>query len=229
MMIVTAGVVLARRPYGEYGRMATLYTREMGRISARLAGVDRPKAKLKAFSEPMICAEYRLYLRPGSAWATVTGGKLVDTYPGLRSDLERMLGGLEMCELLLRLTPEHAPSARKFELITGFLAAYAEVPAPCLPVAFGLRLLELLGLGAPLRNNRAGTEEEHGVPAGAQIPVWDKLVNGPPEDLLSENFDPLELQRLREYVRHAAEAYLQRPLNAPQVRASMSARPEARA
>jgi len=213
MTLVTAGVVLARRPYGEYGRMATLYTRELGRISARFAGVDRPRANLKAFAEPMICAEYRLYLRPGSAWATVTGGRLLDTYPGLRSDLERMLGGLEMCELLWRLTPEHAPSVRKFELITGFLAAYAEVPAACLPVAFGLRLLELLGLEG----------------AEGRGPVWEKLVRGAPEDLLSESFDALELRRLREHVRHAAEAYLQRPLNAPQVRASLSAGPEARA
>ena len=213
MTLVTAGVVLSRRSYGEHGRMISLYTREMGRVSARMAGVDRPKAKLKAFSEPMICAEYRLYLRPGSPWATVTGGKLVDTYPGLRSDLERMLGGLEMCELMLRLTPEHSPSPRKFDLITGFLAAYAEFPAPCLPVAFGLRLLELLGLGTEL----------------AHSATWERLLHGAPEELISTEFDVAELHRLREHVRHAAEAYLQRPLNAPQVRASLAAPLEARA
>lgn len=210
MNIVTPGVVLFRRTYGEYGRMAALYTRDLGRVTARLAGVDRPQGKLKVFAEPMICAEYRLYMRPGSAWTTVTGGRIVDCYPGLRLNLDRMLGGLEMCELLLRLTPEHSPSPQKYELITDFLSAYSESGSSWLPLAFGLRLLEHLGLGPDEAGVRAGDRE-----------IYRRLMSAPIEEVSGMAMDTNCLYRLRGFLFYTAEAYLQRPFNSPRVRASI--------
>jgi len=216
MNIVTPGVVLSRKQYGEYGRMAMIYTRDLGKVVARLAGVDRPKAKLKAFSEPMVCAEYRLYLRPGSSWVTVTGGRIIDCYPDLRLDLDRMLGGLEMCELLLRLTPEHSPNPKKYELITHFLAAFADNASPWLPLAFGLRLLELLGIGSDETQIHVEDRE-----------IFERLINDPIEALPSPLWGEEEgergkhIHRLHEFLLRTAEVYLQRPLEVPRVRASL--------
>jgi hypothetical protein len=134
----------------------------------------------------------------------------MDCYPGLRLDLDRMLGGLEMCELLLRLTPEHSPSPEKYELITDFLSAYAQNGSPWLPLAFGLRLLKLLGLGPDETGVRAGDRETC---------RW--LLSASMEELAGMAADPDCLYRLRGFLVRTAEAYLQRPLNSPRVRASI--------
>lgn len=145
-MIVNAlGIALSRRNLGEYDRLATVYTETFGKIPVRFVGVNRPAGKLKALSEPGVWGEYRLHLSPRSEFAKAVGGRITASFPGLRGDLGRTVAALTCCELLERLTVERDPSPAKYRLLVGALAALEESPSPWLPLAFGLRLVELAG------------------------------------------------------------------------------------
>ena len=199
--VVTSAVVLYRRVYGEYDAVATLYTEALGKLSARLVGVRRPRGKLKAFGEPMVHGEYRLYLRPGGEWATVTGGRIVDSYPGIRGDFALTWQGLRLCELLARVAPERSPSPGKFALITDSLAVLDATGSPWIFAAFGVRLLELAGFGlARARPEAAGAE------------LWDALHHQELAAIAARPDEPVARRRIEARLEHAFEALVERPL-----------------
>ena len=109
MIVNACAVALARRPVREADRLVTLYTQSLGKVTARFIGVDRPGRKLKALSEPLVWAEYRLYLSPSLDSAKVIGGQLLSTFPALRCDLGRTLSALSCCEMLNQLTAQPRP------------------------------------------------------------------------------------------------------------------------
>lgn len=146
-MIVNAGaVVLSRRAFGEYDRLCTLFTEDLGKVPARFVGVNRAKGKMKALSEPGVWGEYRLHLSARSEFAKAVGGRLIGSFPGWRQDLGRTFDALACLEMLDRLTPDHQPSPEKYKLICAVLTALDTAPSQWLVPAFGLRLAELLGI-----------------------------------------------------------------------------------
>lgn len=146
-MIVNAGaVVLSRRAFGEYDRLCTLFTEDLGKVPVRFVGVNRAKGKLKALSEPGVWGEYRLHLSARSEFAKAVGGRLVVSFPGWRGGLDRTFDALACLEMLERLTPDHQPSPEKFRLVCAALSALDATPSRWLVPAFGLRLAEMLGI-----------------------------------------------------------------------------------
>lgn len=154
-MIVNAGaVVLSRRAFGEYDRLCSVFTEDLGKIPTRFVGVNRAKGKMKALSEPGVWGEYRLHLSSRSEFAKAVGGRLIGTFPGWRTDLGRTFDALACLEMLDKLTPDHQPSPEKYRLICAVLSALDRGPSPWLVPAFGLRLAEMLGIG--LRESPSG-------------------------------------------------------------------------
>lgn len=148
MIFTDSGIILFRQEFREADRIVSLYTREHGRINARLPGVMRPAGKLKALSEPFAFGDYRIYVRRGGVIGTVTGGKLNNVFPSIRRDLKRTALAMHFCELIQRLTPLYQPSEGKFELLCKALAEleYGEVNS-AFRAAFTLRLMALAGFG----------------------------------------------------------------------------------
>lgn len=147
-MIVNArAVVIGRRDMGEADRLATLYTQDWGKISVRFVGVSLAKGRLKALAEPIVFAEFRLYMKPHAAIAKAIGGELINTFPTIRSDFDRTIEAMACCEMIDRLTPEQNPNAEKYGLIVSVLEALDRAPSPWLTTSFGLRLLDLAGIG----------------------------------------------------------------------------------
>ncbi|MGN0024623.1 MAG: DNA repair protein RecO [Candidatus Avelusimicrobium sp.] len=148
MIFTDSGIVLFRQEFRETDRIVSLYTREHGRINARLPGVMRPAGKLKALSEPFAFGDYRIYVRRGGVIGTVTGGKISNIFPNIRTHLKRSVLAMHLCELVLRLTPLHQPNEAKFELLCKALTEleYGEVTS-AFQAAFTLRLMALAGFG----------------------------------------------------------------------------------
>ena len=75
-IFVVGALVLSRWEFREMDRIAVMFTRDLGKVRARFIGVNRPKGKLKAMSEPMVHGEYRLYLGDdlgGAGISLITG------------------------------------------------------------------------------------------------------------------------------------------------------------
>lgn len=203
MIFTDSGILLFRQDFREADRMVSLYTREHGRINARLPGVSRSVGKLKAFSEPFVFADYRIYVRRGGVVGTITGGKIHQVFPGIRRELKKMTLAMLFCELFQRLTPLHQPSEDKFELLLcGLTELEYGQPNPAFAAAFTLRLMTLAGFGL-----------DHPV---LQIPAefwrrihedkFSSLVFTQPEEMLS-------LAKCNSVCRRFLNQYLAYPLN----------------
>lgn len=216
MILNEHGVVLGRRPAGEYDRLATVFTEGLGKISVRFVGVARSASKLKALSEPAVWSEYRLYMSPRSEHAKCVGGALVSTFPVLREDLPRITAALYCCELMDRLTAAHVPSPEKFRLLVTTLDALERAPSRWLTLAFGLRLLDYAGFGL---RERAPREAES---------VWAALHDREPAELASLPFDRQAASEARRLLESHVEAQIGRRLQVAEFRESLRAasRPE---
>ncbi|MBI2386638.1 MAG: DNA repair protein RecO [Elusimicrobia bacterium] len=166
-MIVNApGIVLSRRAFGEYDRLCAVFTEQFGKIPARFVGVNRPKGKMKALSEPGVWGEYRLHLSARSEFAKAVGGRLISSFPGWRADLGRTFDALACLEMVDRLTPDHQPSPEKYALLGSVLSALDHAPSGWLAPAFGLRLAVMIGISlrerapAPARSVWAALHDE---------------------------------------------------------------------
>lgn len=203
MIFTDSGIILFRQEFREADRMVSLYTREHGRLNARLPGVLRAAGKLKAVSEPFACADYRFYVRRGGTVATITGGKINSIFPHIRHDLKRTTLAMHFCELIQRLTPLHQPSEAKYELL---LAALTELELgeinSAFAAAFTLRLMTLAGFGLERPVLKISAE------------FWRRMHEDELSSLVfSEPEDLLALSKCNSVCRRFLNQYLTFPLN----------------
>lgn len=197
-------IVLLRRHFRERDRMVSAYSLNHGRIVLRFPGVNKEASKLKAFSEPFVNSEVRIYFRTNASIGCATGGEITTVYPNLRKNVRKTNLALHFCELMHRLTPEQSPNPNKFYLLEKSLSElenfkFNEAAAP----AFLLRLMQLSGYGVaekPLLN----------IPSE----FWVTLHK---EDLHNLNFNTAEeiiyLNKARYVCRRFLNKYLTYPLN----------------
>lgn len=192
MIVNVPGVVLSRRAFGEYDRLCSVFTERFGKIPTRFVGVNRPKGKMKALTEPGVWGEYRLHLSARSEFAKAVGGRLISSFPGWRTDLGRTFDALACLEMVDRLTPDHQPGPEKYRLLCEVLAALDAAPSRWLVPSFGLRLADMLGISLRER-----------APAPCRV-VWAALHDSAPSALadlpVDETAVAAALRRLDEHL-----------------------------
>ncbi|HXT01777.1 MAG TPA: DNA repair protein RecO [Elusimicrobiota bacterium] len=213
MILNAHGVVLARRPIGEYDRLATIFTEDLGKLTVRFVGVSRSASKLKALAEPASWGEYRLHVSPRSEHAKCVGGRIIATFPGVRTDLPRITAALYCCELLDKLTAERAPGPEKFRLLCSTLAALEATPSRWLTLSYGLRLMDYAGFSLRERAPQAAAA------------VWEALHDREPADLAAIPFGRDAAAEARRLLESHFEVQTGRPLKVAEFREALRAAP----
>jgi len=204
MILCDCAVVLARKDFREADRAVSVYTKNHGRLNLRFPGVNRPKGKLKAFSEPFVWADYRIYLRSPSALGCAAGGKIFSVFPAIRADLKKTRLALHFCELMFRMTPDSQPNEGKYNLLVEALNRLeVSPPSDGLRAAYALRLMQLAGLGLA------------GRPVlGASREFWEKIHEAP----LSEvEPDGTNVEKAGRVVNRFIAGYFDKPLKTADV------------
>ncbi|MFA5161232.1 MAG: DNA repair protein RecO [Elusimicrobiales bacterium] len=148
MILTDTAITLLRVNTRENDRAACVYTRTRGKLVLHFRGVNRHQGKLKAFAEPLSCAEHRYSFRPGALTGTAAGGKLITVFPGIRRDYSKLVLALHFCELLHQMTPASQPNPLKYDLLESALRHLDSAAAPgAMRHAFTLRLMALAGFG----------------------------------------------------------------------------------
>ena len=80
-------IVIKTQNYGETHKIITVFTKQLGKITALSRGANRPKSRLSAISQPFIAAELLLYVRSGLS--TVQQGSLIESFRKIREDIEK--------------------------------------------------------------------------------------------------------------------------------------------
>jgi DNA repair protein RecO (recombination protein O) len=114
------GLVLHRLNLGETDKILTLFTAEHGKLSAVAKGARRAGSRLSGATELFTLS--RFLLATGRSLDIVTQCEIRDSFPALRSDLQRMARATYFCELLDRFTHER-DSTSSAELLDLTVAA----------------------------------------------------------------------------------------------------------
>lgn len=110
MEVKTEAVVLRAMDYKDNDKLLTLFSPTLGKITAGIKGVKKPKAKLAFSAQPFCFAEYILAEKGGRY--TVTGAYLHESFFDLRTDITKFYtacAATELCQILVKENAEEEP------------------------------------------------------------------------------------------------------------------------
>ncbi|MBQ9714545.1 MAG: DNA repair protein RecO [Clostridia bacterium] len=105
MEIKTDAIVLQSIDYKDNDKLLTLFSPSLGKITAGIRGVKKPKAKLAFSAQPFCFAEYVLAEKGGRY--TVTGAYLHESFFSLRYDIVRFYAACAATEICLGILMEN--------------------------------------------------------------------------------------------------------------------------
>jgi len=153
MICTTDAIVLKTMKYRESSVIATLLTRDFGKLSVIAKGIrNRPKGGGSA-PEPMNHVRVVLYRKPGRELQLMTQCEQVRNFRGLSEDLQRMAAGMAAVELTnLAMAPDE-PHQEVFSLILDTLSALSNATGdPGIALYYvEMQMLGLLGFRPELR------------------------------------------------------------------------------
>jgi DNA repair protein RecO (recombination protein O) len=140
----TEAIVLRQRRLGEADKIVTLFSPNKGKLDAVAKGVRKTRSRLAGHVEPLTHGVYML--AEGRDLDIITQAETVESYAGLRAELERLSRGLYCAELVDRLLPERSEAHPVFRLLADTLGNLAQSEQVDLVVRyFETRLLDELG------------------------------------------------------------------------------------
>jgi DNA repair protein RecO (recombination protein O) len=141
----TQAVVLRARDLGEHDRLVTLYTRDLGRLTAVAQGARRVRSRFGGALELFTWGEAVGFEREGRELLRLDHFDIHRSFRALREDLERLGQGARMVEAVLRLTGERDAQPACFSLLVRAFRALETARPARVQLAFTLRLLDVLG------------------------------------------------------------------------------------
>lgn len=121
----TRAVILQTYRYSDTSKILRLMTVEHGPCSAIAKGALRPKSRFGGMLEPFIEGDAILYVKEGRDLHTLSGFELVRERRALGRSMRTFTIASVLCELVMRLAPEHRDDAL-YRRLTGGLDALLE-------------------------------------------------------------------------------------------------------
>lgn len=201
-LVTTRAVVLQTYRYSDTSKILRLMTRGHGPRSAIARGALRPKSRFGGVLEPFAEGEATLYVKEGRDLHTLSAFELIRERQALGSDLERFTGASVLCEMVMRLAPEHRDD-RLWQALTEGLDALLEAPPGAGRAAALHRVWRLVGVLGFAPDLRRCLECGRGIPDG-EGGRFDQAAGGLRCERCSPHGRPLDAAGLRVLRRLAA-------------------------
>jgi DNA repair protein RecO (recombination protein O) len=147
-LVSCEGIVLRNLRYGETSRIATLLTRELGKIGVIAKGARDPKSPFGASLEFLSHGSFVVYHRPGRDLHFLRSGSLEREFRGLQRDADRFFLASAFAEFLERVLHGEDPADELFPFALRALDVLETAAQPALPELFRgmqLRVASILG------------------------------------------------------------------------------------
>ncbi len=142
----TQAVVVGRRALGERDRLMVFYTREFGKVRGVAKSVRRPRSRLVGALELLTFGDLVFFDTGRSDLVRIDHFDVLDPFPAVRDDLERLGRGAWLVECVVRLTADRDAQPALFRLLVRGLQALDGARSPeRVAACFGLRAVDLLG------------------------------------------------------------------------------------
>jgi DNA repair protein RecO (recombination protein O) len=145
------GIVLRGFPFGEADRVVVLLSPNHGKLRTVAKGVRKTKSRFGGRLEPLTHVDVVLY--EGRNLDTITQVSVIESFPALRRDLDRVASAGAMASVADLVAQEGEPSHRLFLLLQRALRVLeAGATGPAVLAAYYLKLADVLGLTPALRS-----------------------------------------------------------------------------
>jgi DNA repair protein RecO (recombination protein O) len=155
------GIVLRGYPFGEADRIVVLISPNKGKVRAVAKGVRKTKSRFGGRLEPFTHVDLVLY--EGRNLDTITQVAVIEGFPNLRQDLDRVLAAGTMVEAVDAVAQEGESALRAFLLLQRGLRALEAGPRhPDIVASFLLKIADVVGV-APAFAHCAGCGRTDGL------------------------------------------------------------------
>ena len=139
--------VLRRWDVGESDQVLTLLTKRRGRIRAVAKGSKKSRRRFGGLLSPFLLLEVDCFEAPQREWMRVESCALVRSHPRISEDLDRLVLGMSLVEIVEKVVPEGQEEESFFDLLSwGYEWLDGdENPGPVL-AAFLLKTLTRIGV-----------------------------------------------------------------------------------
>jgi DNA repair protein RecO (recombination protein O) len=119
-------LVLRTTDWSETSRIATLWTRELGKVRVLAKGGRRLKSNFESALDLLTVCSIVLLRKSSGSLDLLTEAQVVKRFPRLRSDLTALYAAYHVADLLADWTQEYDPHPALFEEATATLGALGE-------------------------------------------------------------------------------------------------------
>ncbi len=149
--VKVSGVVIAENNMGDFDKMLTILTPNLGKISCSAKGARRPKSQLMSGSQLMCFGEYMLF--KGSDTYTLNSCEIIELFYNIRTDLEKLTYAMYVTKIVSDVTTENQNSFNtlKLYLNTLYMISETEKDLDFIISVFKLRILKILGFAPNTR------------------------------------------------------------------------------
>lgn len=143
--IKVSGIVIAENNMGDYDKMVTLLTPNLGRISCSARGARRTKSLLLAGTQFLCFGEYQLF--KGSDTYKINSCETIEMFYNIRIDLDKLQYASYITKIINDVTTENQNSYNTLKLFLNTLYAISETDKNLdqITSVFKMRLLKILG------------------------------------------------------------------------------------
>ena len=141
----TQGLVLKLIDYKDADKLASIFTYELGVITAKFVGVKKEKAKLKAIAQPFTFADFNFAMRANNR--VVAGASLIDNFYQIMNDYNKMVCGYIVLDIIKTILPEEKPEQDLFLFSISTLKKIEQSNEYVAVIDFILKFLNFSGFG----------------------------------------------------------------------------------
>lgn len=120
-IIKTEAIVLKKIDFSNSSLIVNLYSKDFGKISAILKGAKSSKSKLGMKVDMLNHLEVVIYRKEEREVQTISQTNLINHFPIIKTDLEKLKYSTAIMELILKLIPENEKNEKLFKALVRIL------------------------------------------------------------------------------------------------------------
>ncbi len=153
------GIVLKEMPLGEADKLLTVFSQEQGRITVVAKGAKKSGSRFLAAASAFAYSEMELV--KGKSMYVLRNARLVESFYGLREDLDSLTAAADIGKITLKVIQEELPDEETLRLLLKslyFLEQRKRSPE-MVKAVFIIRLLWLQGMIGKMEEMNPGEAE----------------------------------------------------------------------
>ena len=139
------GIIIAENNSGDFDKMLTMLTPNLGKISCTARGARRAKSQLLSATQVFTFGEYMLF--KGGDTYTINSCEIIEMFYNIRTDLDKLVYASHITKIINDITTENQNSFHilKLYLNTLYVISETDKNLDFLTSVFKIRLMKLIG------------------------------------------------------------------------------------